>query len=107
MFNNSKFVSDSHIYDLKASYGPQSNEDTFKIQTFTTNNKNTSDFSYLGLHNLDESILKDDDEDDYGFLPYKRPWLMQHYDDQVASRWVSTDIPLKEDRPDYDEADEN
>ncbi len=100
MFNNSKFLSDN----LKASYGPELSDDTLVLPN---NSPRRTEKEYLGLHILDESILKNDDEDDYGFLPYKRPWLIQHYFDQRDSRWVDADIPLKEDRSDYDECDEN
>ena len=51
---------------------------------------------------IDEPEWLRDDDEDYTFLPIKRPALIKHYYDQRNSHWVPGEIDLRGDREDFD-----
>lgn len=111
------------IEDLKASYGPETfnndknlipNSHTHKDETLHANfaimfhqkNDKTGKPTDLPSFSM-EDMLKDDDEDDFGFFPIKRPMLIEHYYDQRNNHWTPSDLDMTEDREDYDKCDNN
>jgi ribonucleoside-diphosphate reductase subunit M2 len=109
------------IENLQASYGPESSpkfihkidsknetlhaEFNIKLYQGLTSKKIEKEMTEMekAYKNFSlDSALKDDDEDDMGFFPIKRPMLLKYYYEQRENHWLPSDLDMTEDRRDYD-----